>query len=525
MPAPKLPSHRRTAQRSPSAITAGRSEYLYVIIFFALFTLPLVAMHGSLLNLPYFWDEHGQFIPTALDLLRSGSWVAHSTVPNIHPPGVEAYLVLWYEAFGYSIVVTRIAMLMVAGFGLLLVFLLSLELSRGLPGLPAFYAVVFLALSPLFYMQSMMAQLDAPAMVLTLLSVLLFLKSKYRLSALACVALVLVKETGAVTPAVLFLLLVFKRQWRNALWYLIAPAALAGWLFVLHRATGYWMGNPGFEHYNIGYSLQPVRVVITILRRGYYLFFAEFRWVGLVTILLAWKRLWALRSPAWSAIGVVCAANLALVTFFGGAALERYLLPVLPFFYVLVSVALVLLPRWQRLSVATALFAGLAVSIFWNPPYPFPFENNYAMVDFVELQKAAADYMENHLPHQRIATAWPYTSALRNRDFGYVHRPLRTIETNDFSPAAIRAVPRDSYDVLVVYTRTWAPVRGITAVPWVRSLLERYYDFKPEIDEAQCSSLGLWPSVSWERRGQSITIYTDRSGYSSQNPPHLRIRP
>src|SRR6185312_14263393 len=237
---------------------------------------------------------------------------------------------------------------------------------------------------------------------------------------------------------------------------------LAIWLFVLHRATGYWMGNPGFEHYNIGYSLQPVRVVITILRRGYYLFFAEFRWIGLVAILLAWKRLWALRSSAWSVIGVVCAVNLALVTFFGGAALERYLLPILPFFYILVSIALSLLPRWQRLTTATALFAGLAVSIFWNPPYPFPFENNYAMVDFVELQKAAADYMENHLSHQRIATAWPYTSALQNRDFGYVHRPLPTIETKDFAAASVRAVPRDSYDVLVVYTRTWAPVHGIT---------------------------------------------------------------
>src|SRR6185437_6914128 len=193
---------------------ASRKRLFYLAVFFFLFPIPLFLIHGPLLGLPFFWDEQGQFIPTALDLLRSGSWIAHSTLPNIHPPGVEAYLVLWYEVFGYSIVVTRIAMLLVAGLGLLLVFLLSLELSRGLPGLPAFYAVVFLALSPLFYMQSMMAQLDAPAMVLTLLSVLLFLKSKYRLSALACVALVLVKETGAVTPAVLFLLLIFKRQWR-----------------------------------------------------------------------------------------------------------------------------------------------------------------------------------------------------------------------------------------------------------------------------------------------------------------------
>jgi hypothetical protein len=273
------------------------------------------------------------------------------------------------------------------------------------------------------------------------------------------------------------------------------------------------MGNPGFEHYNVAYALQPVRIAITVLRRVYYLFFAEFRWVGLLAVVLAWRRLHALRSPPWIVIALVCAANIAIVMFLGGAALERYLLPVLPFFYILVSLALVLLPRWQRITLGAGLIVGLAGSIFWNPPYPFPFENNYAMVDFVELQKAAAGYLEHHFPRERIATAWPYTSALQNPDFGYVHAPLRTVEMKDLGARSVRAVPRDSYDVLVVYTRTWTPAGGLTNVPWIRRLLERYYDFEPEIDQSQCAALGLQPSVSWKRRGQSITIYTgkDRS--------------
>lgn len=505
MPASKLRSQARV---QPSPPLPRHSEFLYLFIFFVLFTVPLVAMHASLLTLPYFWDEHGQFIPTALDLLRSGSWVAHSTLPNIHPPGVEAYLVLWYQLFGYSIAVTRVAMLMVGGLGLLLVFLLSIELTRGAPGFAAFYPVALLGLSPLFYTQSMMAQLDAPAMVLTLLSVLLFVKGRYCLSAFACIALVLTKETGAATPAVLFLVLVWKRRLHNALWFLAAPVALGVWLLILHSATGYWMGNPGFAHYNVGYSLEPVHVVITIIRRIYYLFFAEFRWVGVAAVLLAGKRLWAFRSPAWATVGLVCAANLAVVTLLGGAALERYLLPVLPFFYIVVGLALVLLPRWQRLVGAALLVAGLVVNIFWNPPYPFPFENNYAMVDFVELQKAAAGYLEDRLPHERIATAWPYTSALQNRDFGYVRQPFRVVETTDFSAGAIRKLPRASYDALVVYTRTWAPPSGVTTVPAIRLLLDRYYEFKPQINQEQCSALGLWPLISWERRGQTITIYT-----------------
>ena len=63
----------------PAAEPARRYHY-YLLIFFFLLEILLV-IHLRLLALPFFWDEHGQFIPTALDLLRTGSWIAHSTTP------------------------------------------------------------------------------------------------------------------------------------------------------------------------------------------------------------------------------------------------------------------------------------------------------------------------------------------------------------------------------------------------------------------------------------------------------------
>ena len=62
------------------------------VFFFVLFAALIFAIHSPLLTLPYFWDEHGQFVPAALDILREGAWVPRSTVPNVHPPGVMAYL-------------------------------------------------------------------------------------------------------------------------------------------------------------------------------------------------------------------------------------------------------------------------------------------------------------------------------------------------------------------------------------------------------------------------------------------------
>ena len=133
-------------QRSGSIAYAASAKpvHYYYLIFFLLFAAPLYFIHLPLLTLPFFWDEHGQFVPTALDLLRDGAWVAHSTLPNIHPPGVEAYLVLWYKLFGYSIPLTRFAMLALAALGLLAAFILAVELTRNAQGAPAFLPPVLL---------------------------------------------------------------------------------------------------------------------------------------------------------------------------------------------------------------------------------------------------------------------------------------------------------------------------------------------------------------------------------------------
>ncbi len=480
----------------------------YLLLFFALFAIPLVAIHLPLLSLPLFWDEGGQFIPTALDLLRHGDWVARSTVPNVHPPGVEVYLVLWYKLLGYSIPVTRVAMLLLASAGLLITFLLAIELSRGTKGAPAFLPPVLLLVSPLFYTQSMMAQLDMPAMVFTLLALLLFLRNRYALAAAASVLLVLSKETGLVVPFVFGTLLLFRRDWKGAAYFTAPAIALGAWLLILHQATGYWLGDPGFTHYNVEYSLQPVRVATSFARRSYYMFFAEFRWIGTAVLLVASRTVAPFRSQAWRVTALVFASQFLLVTVLGGAELERYLLPVLPIFYIAVAVALTFGKRGAVRVLATAgLTIGLAVNLFWNPPYPFPYEDNWAMVDFIRLQQSAAEFSQRNLSGAKIATAWPFSGSLHRPDLGYVSHPLRTIETNDFHFSSIAALSPDRFDVLITYTRSWAPENGVLAIPFVRSFLAKYYEWQPEITREQCATLGLYELVFWESRGQRITVY------------------
>jgi hypothetical protein len=246
-------------------------------------------------------------------------------------------------------------------------------------------------------------------------------------------------------------------------------------------------------------------------RRLYYLFFAEFRWMGtLVLLITAPASYRVFRGRAWGIAVAVCAANVALVSVLGGAELERYLLPVLPVFYIAAAVALTFVPRLYANVISVGLMAGLAANLFWNPAYPFPYENNYAMVDFVRLQQIAAQFAESSLSDKKIATAWPLTASLRSPDFGFVDHGLKAIETTDFHASSIRALSAPSFDALITYTRTWAPVDGLIAYPSVRRFLSRFYQWEPDITPEQCAQLGLYPAMSWSSRGQTITVYTRR---------------
>lgn len=490
----------------PAKPVRSAEDRVRTLGFFLLaFAALLIAIHLPYLRLPYHWDELGQFIPASLDLFRDGSWIPHSTVPNIHPPGVMLFLAGVWKIWGYSVLSTRLAMLAVASFGVLLTFLLTIRLTRGSAGAPAFIAVAFLVANPLFYTQAMVAQLDMPAMVLTLLCLLLFLEENYLPCALAGVALVLTKETSLTTPLVLGAWLGFRdKRWRAAACFLLPCFALAGWLMALQRATGHWAGDAGFAEFNLSGALSPVHLLAAVLRRVWYLFFSNGHFIGLIALFQGWR---TIKGREWQLAGLVGIAQVSAVTLLGGATLERYLLPVLPILYAAISAAGSLYTakwRWASHGTMTAL---LIAGWFWNPPFPFPSENNLSMVEFVRLQEEAAAYLEANAGDQKIASAWPFTDAIRNPDFGYVERPLAAARANGLHLTELADLPRN-YGFLVVFSRERSIDGTWLDTPWAHSLLRRYYDDHPQATEEEIrAGLGYVPLLRWERRGQWIQIY------------------
>lgn len=480
-----------------------KRSYALVFLFFALL---LLLAHGPLLKTPYYWDEIGQFVPASLDLFETGAWIPHSTLPNVHPPLVMAFLAAVWKLVGYSIIGTRMAMLCIAAVAALGSFLLAIELSRGIAGAPAFTAAILLCVSPLFFSQSMMVLLDMPAMAITTLALLLFLRDEIRLSAVTCVVLVLTKETGIVVPLVFGLWLLREKRPRDAAWFLLPVPALGVWLVALHQATGHWTGNAEFAQYNLWYPLHPVRLTLALVRRAYYLLLSTGHFIGTAAIIYAWRRIPQFHSRSWRIAWTLAAAHILAVCLLGGAVLERYLLPVMPILYAAFALAFAALYKKWRVAALCGLTTCLVTANMVNPVYPFPMENNLAWITFAGLEQKAARVVDL-VPRAKLATAFPFADALRRKEFGYVQMPHKAIHTASFRPSDLRALQVESPQILVTFTQTWDPLHLLGTSPLGR-FLTQYYGYEQEATEKDIYVvLGMKPVKAWRDRGMEFTMY------------------
>jgi len=297
-------------------------------------------------------------------------------------------------------------------------------------------------------------------------------------------------------------------------WYgwqtLLAVAPFDITMFTSLAYLGQPGGNAAFAAYNLREPLQPVRFLLALGRRLYYVFIGSGHFIGTLAVLWALRRMPLLRDRPWRIAGSFVLAQLLVVSALGGAVLERYVLPTLPVVYVAFAVSLRALPPRKRQLTLAALVACLVAANFVNPIYPFPFENNLAFVSFVGLEGSAATVVEEHaaaLPGGgSVATAFPMANALRNPDFGFVRSPRKVVEITDFSRPEIEKLKTQAPDMVVVYRRAWDPLHLLDH-PAVSGFLARQYGYEPEMGASQIAqTLSMRVARRWRRRGLSMEL-------------------
>ncbi len=522
-----------------------------VIGFLTTFVV-LLLLHGRLLRLPYFWDEAGYYIPAALDFYHWWLLIPKTTLPVGHTPLVMIYLGLVWRVCGYSIWATRAAMTLIAAATVASLYGLARRVaSREI----ALWSALLLALSPLFFAQTTLVHLDLTAALFTTLAVSFLLTENLWLFALWSSMAVLSKETAVVTLPVAGLFVWWKTRrsgaqpLRFSIWApLVVPLVpLAAWTVYYRYITGYWTGNREYLSYNLYSTLLPARIFWSLLRRAYELSMGGFNWllIGGALAGLWWGRKASARKsnletrksssvadpqppvanfdfrvsnprsdvPPWRSFVFLTAGLIAiyllLLSVVGGAILPRYLLPVMPLFYLLTVAWVTRLPRVPARLILAVVAACFVWSWFINPPYPFPFEDNLAYADFIRLHQQAARFLEAQPGRPRILTAWPATDELAEPVLGYVREPLRVAPVQGFAPQEFASVPPESFDLLYLYSRRWEPSGNwLTRFPSLLRLQGQYFDYRPQVpvqDLADRYHLRLLSEMN--RRGQWVRIY------------------
>jgi len=523
-----------------------------------IFAVVLIALHAPLLRLPYFWDEAGYYIPAARDLF-SGSLIPYSTPSNAHPPLVMAWLALAWKIFGQSQMVTRSAMLLLAAFSLLGFFRLARTVANSVV---ATCSTLLVAIYPVFFAQSSLAQVDLPAAGLIFWGLQAYFRDDRMEARLLSPALIwfalaaLAKETAILIPVALIiwdfvrwsrsrssssvsksmkresphigttdsraLSFVTKSSPRNRFadaWMLCLTALPLGLWYAYHYArTGFVFGNPEFFRYNVQSTLHPLRILLALLLR----IWQTFGYLDLYVLTLAcviammFPPIKDARSEhpritipvqfACLTIAIVYVVTLSIV---GGAVLARYMLPIVPL-VILVCVSTI----WRRMRAWKTIISVVALafisSLFVNPPYGFSPEDNLAYRDYIRLHQRAERFLEKKYPAARVLTAWPASDELTRPYLGYIPKPMQVVKIEDFSAEQVlsAADARSRFDVALVFSTKYQP--GPTVFDRWRRWQEwksRYFGYHVDLTpEVTASILGGSVVYIDRRRGQWVGI-------------------
>lgn len=528
--------HRSTAGARPTAqfqrqtkSQTDTSVWGQMCLLYALFFVGLMLLHAPLLRLPYFWDEAGYYVPAARDLYLRGTLIPQSTPSNAHPPLVMAWLALAWRFFGYSTLVTRTAMVALSAFSLLGLF----RVARAAANLPVAWATAALvALYPVYFTQSSLAQVDLPAAGFTFWALAAYIEDRRWKHALWFSLAALAKETAILAPMALcgweLLAHLIRPRWRQILppegrrthfSYLLAPVLpLACWYGYHHAKTGFLLGNPEFFRYNVAATLSPLRIPLALGMRlwqllGYFGLYL-LTLAGLLAMLRPPQKQNQVarpRIPFWmQAAGLsVVLAYLLFMSVVGGAVLARYMLPVLPLVMLAMVSTLWRRARYWKLIVA-AIAVAFVVGLFTNPPYGFSLEDNLAYRDYVVLHAHASRFLALRDPGVRVLTAWPASDELSRPWLGYVSQPFRVLRIEDFSsPQIDLAVKgRDHYDVVVVFSTKYQPPHPLLENwTWWQQIKEKFFGYHRDLlPEEIAGRLGGTIAFHDERNGQWVAV-------------------
>jgi len=473
----------------------------------------MALLHARLLSLPYFWDEAGYYIPAARDFFLHAELIPTSTLSNAHPPLPSLYLALWWKLFGYSPVVTRLATLAAAAFGVVQLYRIGIATANKQV---AMVSAALFVIYPVYFAQSSLAHADIFATALALWGLAFYFEDRIPAAAIALSLGALAKETDLVVAGALcawelatIYMPRFRREGSVRRAALLATPAmpLAAWYAYHFAKTGHVFGNAEFFRYNVSATLSLTRFLLAALQR-FWLTFGHMNLFVLTGIAVAAMLLPAIldggvareRIPVRSqlAMASVVAALVLFHSLIGGALLARYTMTAVAL-VVLIAVSTLRRRMHGWLFVAALVAAAFVTGWFLSPPYGFAPEDNLRYADYIRVHQDAAAFLEQHDPHAVVLTAWPATDELSKPYLGYVGQPLAVTAIEDFSLEQMWMARKSSgYDYALLFSTKQEPAHMLRWKVW-EAAKSRYFDYHRDVSPAQGAQI-LGGIIAWQEQ-------------------------
>jgi hypothetical protein len=404
------------------------------LLAIALFIIVAIAK-ANIINMPYYWDELGAYIsPT--------HWLANDSLlkalPGFHPPYMffghpfASYLTLatLYKIFGESIFVSHVFIILVSYFGILYTYLLGKYLQNRSVGI---IAALLLFCSPLYFAQSGMVNGDVIISTLGAITIYYFLKKNYRLYLISGILLVLTKESSAaIIVAILIYLYIESNERRELLKVLLMysiPLLFLLIFFAIQKlTTGMLLPNPYFNN-NSFIQLNIIDILSKLKLVSEWTFIAQYRYILLiilcVNIIVNRRRAYKKQYLLFMIVIIFFVAAFTGIFF-----LPRYIIPILPYFYIMSASSIVMLFAYKKIYILVTIitmitFIGI---LHGHDDWSGSHENDMQYTDVVLTHKDACNYIEDNFPSKRVLTSWPLTTELREPFLGYVKNAVVAIE-------------------------------------------------------------------------------------------------
>ena len=402
---------------------------------FAMVSLAVTAILVKLptLDTAAYWDEIGY--------LHEARWLSEvsllKAIPGLrpageffgHPPGLFLILAAVGKIFGVSVNTAHLLIAVFAAVGVCATFLLA-RYWHGTGA--AWLAALLLLLSPVYIGQSGFFLADVPVAALGALATYFLLTDRYGPYVACASTMVLLKET-AIALVVALLLYRFvvlnplrQARLRDVARYSIPLAVIGGFMLLQKATTGYFFFIYDFDTAMFVLTLDSVRHQFGAITRWIFIDQHRFIFTALIALnLLANAR--ARRRELWLFAFLVVLSGYSFSVLF---YLPRYLLPVLPLFYILAAASILDLARGGRTRLRPVAAAAAAlIMMSWSlvtHPLAGNGETSLRYLDIVAMHRAAIDRIAVDRPEARVLTTWPLREELTRPLFGYVQRPIDT---------------------------------------------------------------------------------------------------